>query len=512
MGNLKGQVKAVAVALKGKVYIARSAYLQNHLSEVNMFRKSILFLLALVTFVCLTAAAGFADAASDLVQAETYVKSGLFSQAEQLCISIAQNNPGSDYALKAAGKLAAVSIMTQRMPQADAQVDSLINSFHNNAELPAILYGITLRYKTVREYQRAEDLAQRICQEFGGSEQAQRIQLDLGREQALKLIADGKFAQAEEAANTIAANAGSNPGMPAALFKIARQFKEAGRNDEAVRMYQKITQDYPNSEFGGRARMAIDKLNIWNLIKTGDVNSVQAALERLINDYGNEDDLPHTVRGIAFQFEENGYYQQAKALYQKVKTDYAGDRVAAMATVDLKKCDVRAMIGTASHSVVMQKVNEFMAEFAGNWYLPKAVYQIGTEYYNRALKLGGHSSAGQAAEFYRNAADIWEMVINQLPDSSYTLEACNYAAICYEKLGEYNKANECYKRVIDNYPGYRMRWNMIYKTGRNYERMKKAGTVSVEQADSRTRAMYEKLLAEYPDCKAADYARNWLER
>lgn len=452
-----------------------------------------------------------AYAATDLEQAESYVNSGMFSQAEGLCNSIVQNNPGSDYALKAQGKLAVIDIMTARMPQADTTVEALINNFHNNAELPAILYGIMGRYKQARELQRAENLSSRICQEFPASEQAQRIQLDSGKEQTLKLIADGKFAQAEETVNTMVAGAGSNPAMPATLFKIAREFKEVGRYDETGRIYQRIVQSYPNSDFTAKARMGIDKLAIWNLIKAGDVNSVQAALNKLISDYSGNDDLPHTVHGVALKFEEAGFYEEAKNLYQNVKIDYAGTDIASKATLDLQKCDIRAMVGTSSHSSVIQKVNELMTEFAGHWYLPKAVWQIGAEYYNRAMKLESQGSKEQAKEFYRNAVAVWERVIS-MPRSSSAAEACNYAAVCYEKVGEYAKANQCYQKVIDNYPGYRMRWNMMFKVGQNYQEMKKAGTIAASEADAKTRAVYEKLLNEYPACKVASHIRKLLGR
>lgn len=157
-----------------------------------MFRCTIILFLMVGGFVFAMAGVCFADAAGDLSQVEMYVKNGMYSQAEGLCNSIAQNNLGSDYALKAQGKLAAIYIMTGRMADANALTDAMINSFSTNAELPAILYGTMSRYKLAREFQRAENLSGRICQEFSSSEQAQKIQLDSGREQALKLIAEGK--------------------------------------------------------------------------------------------------------------------------------------------------------------------------------------------------------------------------------------------------------------------------------------------------------------------------------
>ena len=42
--------------------------------------------------------------------------------------------------------------------------------------------------------------------------------------------------------------------------------------------------------------------------------------------------------------------------------------------------------------------------------------------------------------------------------------------------------------------------------------MKKAGKLLAERADAKTRSLYEQLVAEYPDCKVAAYARKWLGR
>ena len=128
------------------------------------------------------------------------------------------------------------------------------------------------------------------------------------------------------------------------------------------------------------------------------------------------------------------------------------------------------------------------------------------------MRLEKPGSIEQARELYGNAAAVWDIVINQLPRSSSTPEACRYAAACYANLAEYDKANACCQKVIDSYLSYRMRWNMIFMAGRNYEKMKKAGTIPTAQADSQTRAMYERLLAEYPNCQAADYARKWLNQ
>lgn len=474
-----------------------------------MFKKILLLLVMPVVLVCEVC---FADAASDLSQVESYVKSGQFVQAEQLCISITQANIGNDVALKARGKLAAIYIMTGKVADANTLVDAITNTFKSNAELPAILYGVMGRHKQAREFQLAQSLSSRICQEFPASEQAQRIQLDTGKEQAFRLIANGKFQDAEETINNMLTAAAGNPTMPATLFKIAREFKEVGGYDVTIRIYQKIAQEYSNSEFADKARMGVDKLKIWNLIKAGDASGALVALDKLIADYKGNDDLPHTVHGVALKLEEKGFYPQAKTIYQKVKTDYADDRMAEVAAVDLKLCDIRAMVRNSSYASVKAELNKLMSDFSGHHQLPKAIWRVGAEYYQQAIRLEVQGSTEQTRELYQNAAEVLDIVISQLPSSSAIPEACNYAGTCYEKLGEYEKANACYQKTIDNFPAYGLRWNMMFLLGRNYEMMKKEGTISAEQADMQVKAMYKRLLTEYPDCQVARHVRKLLAR
>jgi TolA-binding protein len=359
----------------------------------------------------------FGDAAGDLGQIEVYVKSGMFVQAEELCKSVAQNNPGSDSALKAQSKLAVVYIMTGRLTQADAEVDKLMSDFKSKAELATVLYGIVNRYKQVKDSQRASDLSERICKDYPTSEQAQRLQLDTGKERALGFIANGRFHGAEEEVKNLVSTCGSNPALGVTLFKIAREFKELCRYEEAGRVYQQIIQACPDSEFAGKARMAVDKLKIWKQINTGDVAGAQAGLEKLIKDYKDEDDLVHTVHGVALKFEEAGYYEQAKALYSRVVQDYPDSGFAARIPLDLKKCDILAMIGKEPFEKISQEVNGLLASHRGDPRLPTVIWRVGRTCYERAMRLKGQDSAEQAKALYGNSAEIMDIVINQLPSS-----------------------------------------------------------------------------------------------
>jgi len=473
----------------------------------NMMSRKIILVMVLATFMTVEC---FAVAQNDLGQVESQIRGGQFNQAEQICKSVAQGNPGSDSALRARGKLAAGYIMTQKTIQADAEIDKLVKDFAGNSELPAVLYGMVLRYKKVREFQRAQNLSERICSEFPSSEQAQRLQLDSGKELALQHIANGKYSKAEEVVNSMASAAGDSPAKAATLYQIAKEFKTYESYDESGRIYERIARDYASSQFGNKSKMTVDKLKIWNLIKFGSVAEVQAAMEKLIRDYSGEEDLAHTVHGFGIQYEKSGNFAQARAIYQRVKNDFADNWVAEIANIDLAMCDVRAMVGKADFNDVPKQLDVLKNKFAGHWHLPKAIRQVGQEYQRQAMKLEIAGSGEQAKEFYRDAIAVWDIVVNQLPRSSSSAPACCWSGDCYIKLGEYAKARYCYQKVVDSYPTYCLAWNALFMIGQTYEDLKGTGAVSQSEADSKIKVTYQQLVEKYPDCPGAEVAQNWL--
>ena len=447
----------------------------------------------------------FGDSASNLGKMEVLTRSGQFNQAESLSTTITGDNT-----LKAQGKLAASYIMTDKISQADSKINNLIKDFKNNPQLPEILYGMVLRYKAVKDSQRAQNLSQQIVQQFPDSEQAQRIQLDTGKEVVLKHISKRKFKQAEDAVNSMIASSGNSSAMPGTLYRIAKQFKEYEAYDEADRVYQKIAQNYLNSQFGGKAKMAVDKLKIWGLIKNGDIAEVDSATQKLINDYSGQEDLAHTIHGFGIQFEKAGNFAKAKSIYQKVANEFPDNWVAEIAAVDIEMCDVRAMISKSSFDEVMTQLNVVKSKYSGNWHLPKAIRQVGQEYQSQAFDLELKGSKDKAKEFYGNAIAVWDIVVNQLPKSSSSAPACSWSGNCYQRLGDYAKAAQSYQKVADEYTNYQYAWNAMLQAGQCYENQASTGAMSKSDADLKIKAVYQQLVTKFPDCPVTETAQNWL--
>jgi pentatricopeptide repeat protein len=139
-----------------------------------------------------------------------------------------------------------------------------------------------------------------------------------------------------------------------------------------------------------------------------------------------------------------------------------------------------------------------------------AIYQIGEQYYNKAIQLENDGLESQARDRFTKAMTIWERLIVEMPQSDVTPYAYNSAADCYGKLGQHEKAIEYYRKIVDNWPRYQYAWNAQFMIGHTYEELNETGVISKSEVDPKIKAAYEQLLERYPGCIAAEIARYWL--
>jgi TolA-binding protein len=102
--------------------------------------------------------------------------------------------------------------------------------------------------------------------------------------------------------------------------------------------------------------------------------------------------------------------------------------------------------------------------------------------------------------------------MSDYPASTAVPKAFRSAGDCYRKLGEYTDSIRCYRKLLDDYPDLRTAWNALLNIGRNYEDLKKSGSLQASEADAETKAAYEQLLQDYPSCPGTKYASRWLSR
>jgi tetratricopeptide (TPR) repeat protein len=167
----------------------------------------------------------------------------------------------------------------------------------------------------------------------------------------------------------------------------------------------------------------------------------------------------------------------------------------------------RLNIALGNDAAVEKTIDILIADFNGHPELSTAIFILGEEYYNKALK-------GQPKEYYQKALAVWKRIIEELPksNSTVTTHAYHFSAECYRRLEQYPKAIEYYQIEVDNWPGYEYAWFAQYKIGACYQEMKVDGTISESEADQKTRFAFQQLLEKYPDCERAQDVKEWLAK
>ncbi|MHC4739351.1 MAG: tetratricopeptide repeat protein [Planctomycetota bacterium] len=456
-----------------------------------------------------------ADAAGQFEQAETHRRNGDYQQAEKIFKIIIGNYPGTEEALRSQRGLVIVYILTQRSYDAEAALNKLTTdfaSYHEPNDVAQALFDIARQYEWSAKYKDANKVYQQILDEQPQSWYVNRADLGTVRTNILHLVSIGKDAEAASATDKLAADFGGHADLPQATFDIAKRYEWSQQYEQANDLYLQFVQAYPDSPAAGEVPLTVRRLHIRSLLESGQEAEAQAAIEKLISDYNDHPALPGLLDNIAHKYEWTGRYELARSLYQQISQQYPDSTYAGTARLEASKVHVLQLIEAGKDNEVQTALDKLTVDFEGYRSLASAVSRIAEQYQIIALRKEneGTASGEETGKYLSKAITIWERVINNYRDTIVVPQSCCYAGDCYRMLGEYEKSAECYQKVADYYPGNKMAWHALFMVARNYEDMKKAGTVLEAEADGKIKAAYERLLEKYPACKAAEAAKMWL--
>jgi tetratricopeptide (TPR) repeat protein len=309
------------------------------------------------------------------------------------------------------------------------------------------------------------------------------------------------------------------------LYDIAVEYEAAKRYEKAEGIYKNIIAKYPDS---GDSHCALGSQKHLVLVysATGRGGEAKTAMDKLIKDNTGRQELVVALYDIALEYEGAGKYEQAAEIYQKILPLDQKSMRGLKAPIDIPKCQILSYIDAGDDGKVMPAIEKLIADFPGHPYMPAAVSRVAGQYQKKAAQLEADGRISQAKDYTKKAAGIYEVVVTRLPDSTAyaktsgimkefetaTPKACSAAGDCYRKADEYEKSNRCYQKLVDVYPMFISAGSTLYMMGQNYQQMGKSGLISKSEADSKAKAVYEQLLAKYPDCKAAAGAQSWLGR
>ena len=309
-----------------------------------------------------------------------------------------------------------------------------------------------------------------------------------------------------------------NGDLPKRLHSIARRFGKCIRYEEAGAVYQRILRDYPDTEYGSEAVLGAPRMKISALIDGGEEDKAQGEIAKLMSEQASMPDLGDTLYFLARRFERAkkcsiNRYSKAIAIHQHVINNWPGSRDASRARLDILKDQLLIAIETGNDSSVISELDQLMASNKGAGHLKHTVSRIAEQYFKNAQQYDLQHDSEKAKAYYEKAVVVWEKFFgSNFKKNSYTPEAYYWAAMCHQKLENYQQSIYYCQKIVDDHPDYRLAGNGLFLIGHNSEKLKESGALSGSQADLKTKTAYEQLLEKYPGSQHAQYARNWLNQ
>jgi tetratricopeptide (TPR) repeat protein len=516
----------------------------------------------------------FADAPAQLEQAETYQKEGQYAQAKQIYQQIVTDYPDTNDAFHAQKNLTILYVEWGKQSQAEAAMQQLTADFSEHEGIATAVTYIADTYRKMKKHQKACEIYQNVVDGWPQDEHGMWSQMGLvisnnclGNDSAAQsafeklrtvysgnkliskavcFVADeyrksekhkraceyyqyivvnwpdseaalwsqmglaisniqrSNFDDAESAIDKLHADFSRDERMATAACLIADEYRKLEKHGKACELYQYVVDNWPEAEYTLWSGMGLAISNI----HVGDYDAAWAAVEKMFNDFFEDGQMATAGCLIADEYRKLENHEKALVLYQYVVDNWPDTEHAMWSQMNL------AISNTAlkNEDATRAAIDELPVNFSEQPKFPSAVFQIGELYYRQAFLKEREDHHAQAKQYLQKAITKWETIITDLPESITTAWAYNFAADCYRRLDQHQKAVEYYRTVVDDWPDYEYAWDALFRIGRNYENRMKSGLMSKAEANPKIRAVYEQVLEQYPDCKAAGYARRWLTR
>jgi tetratricopeptide (TPR) repeat protein len=522
-----------------------------NLQEISAMSTKTLLISSVLFGVLLFMAAGvwFADTSELLEQADTYKQEGNYEQAEAIYQQIVTDYPDTDYAFLSQKNLAILYVLWDNQPEADAALGQLVTDFYEHTGISQAVWQIAKEYEQKKKYDKALELHQYNVENYSTDMHAMWSQVEI----VYSLIESGDDAAADTACDKLITVFSEQETLPKEIHQIAMKYNSLERYNKALELHQynvghsskydtytmwsqvEIVESHirdandaaadaacdmllsafseqptlPKEVYliadlhskAGRDNKALtlhqynveqlsmdDKYTMWSLVEiikshmqNADVDAADAACDILLDKFSKQPAFPTELYQIAMRYKKSGRNEKALELHKyNIEHSSRDDKYTMWSKVEIVKSHIR----DANDIAADEAFGELLAEFSGQPTLPKEIYQIVDEY----VMAGSYDKADQ----------VYQQVLDNWPDAREAgLEHIGVAEINVLSLiesGNDTAAREALDILIADFNEHPdLAWTLDGIAGR-YEKVQKY---------DEARSIYQKIVTDYNE---TDYA------
>jgi TolA-binding protein len=318
-------------------------------------------------------------------------------------------------------------------------------------------------------------------------------QLNQAKESIYVLIDAGKFAEAKSATDKLIADFNDNQGLPEAQYWIAERYERNSKFEDANRICQQITKNYPDSPFANKARLGISRAEAMSFVMSEKFDQAKAAVDKLSVDFAGNPDLPEAIYWIAERYQRISKFEEAKRNYQRIIQNHPDSAWANKARISISRMEAMAFVTMEKYDQAQNALDKMAVDFTGNTDLPGVLYWT-TERFERQNK-------------FEEAKSNYQKIAQSYPDSPYAgwarlgVSRANVMSLIVS--GHYDEAKEALDKMSADFIGNPWLPETLYWITEKYEWADK-----LDEA----KGVYQQIIQNHPDSPFASKAKLGVRR
>jgi TolA-binding protein len=286
------------------------------------------------------------------------------------------------------------------------------------------------------------------------------------RQQIESLIETGNLTEAQTKIEQLKATYSQDPQLPEVLYWIAEKYRWSGKYDQARDLHQQIIQNFSGSPYADRAQLAYSRIEVLSLIDFNNLEQAEEALDKLIADFQDHQDLSETLYWVGREFGWHNRFEKEKGLYQKIAKDHPSSQFAARAQLDFSRAQVMSLIIFEEYDSAQEAYVGLVKDFSKHPDLPESLYRIGKIW----VWSGNNCTAANA---------IYQKIIQDYPGSIYAQKSQTFLQITQRSIdtfaliesGQEQAAQGAINQLVTDFDGNELLPHMVFLCGEHYFEM-----------------------------------------
>ena len=312
-------------------------------------------------------------------------------------------------------------------------------------------------------YEQAEAIYKDVAEEYVGTESGLRAQ----RKLVCLYIKRGRTAEAEAAYQELLTEYADHDDIAEAVDDAADAYRDVKKYDKALEIHSYVADTWGDSAKAIDAQAGIARVNI----ALGREEAAEAAIEKLVADFSENEDIADTVDEVADEWRDAKKYDKALELYKYVVNTWPESEQAMGSQAEVAKLYIE--LGDDPNAKAA--VDKLMADSSDNNDIADALDEVADEWrdakkYDKALELYKYvvntwpeseqamGSQAEVAKLYielgddPNAKAAVDKLMADFAGRDEIADVVDYVADEYRDVKKYEKALELYKYVVNTWP------------------------------------------------------------